>query len=741
MCNKSKFKHLKGITSRKNVMLLCNILLVTAAMLSVLIHSKHIKAQQEETKLNAFISAVESMKQISDNYLATEEVFAKNWAKYIESRDFTLDEALDYIRSTNTQQDRFAHIVDMDTFEAYSTYERNGDNSVNCYQWIKNEKITINEIFISNMKHMFSDEYTDMSVLGKYKIGETQTTVISVGTRVTLRTENGSRDYLLLRVIPLESMKKIWIFPMQYSAAEVGLITTDGSYVIPSASMKSENFIEFIRSYNYTDDYNGVDTLKKQLADTDSGTLFYKNSKGQDCYWYYSEFSSDSGMDMIGCIPADQLKADNSHWFVVIMICSALAILVLTNGAHILTVNKNLRKAAADAEKANHAKTEFLSSMSHDIRTPMNAVLGMTEIAKKNIDDKKYALECLDNVSLAGNHLLTLVNDILDISKVESGKMPLNAARFSIKKLSEHLMNIIRPQMDEKSISFEGSYTDFPHEYLVADELCLNQIFINLLTNAVKYTNHGGRIRLDISEEPVPNNENAVTLVYRVSDNGIGMTEEFQKTMYDSFNRAENSRINKIQGSGLGLAIVKQMVALMDGTIECSSAPDIGSTFTVRIVLPIAEDQYNNSDPDSTADNEPADSGFNGINALVAEDNDLNWEIISTLLLEYGVVCTRAENGRECIDLLHNSPDGKFAFILMDIQMPVMNGREAASAIRADENEYIRSIPIAATTADAFADDIKACLDCGMNTHISKPIDIKAVLRFMRSIRNNAQNN
>lgn len=241
-------------------------------------------------------------------------------------------------------------------------------------------------------------------------------------------------------------------------------------------------------------------------------------------------------------------------------------------------INRNLRKAADEAEKANHAKTEFLSSMSHDIRTPMNAVLGMTEIAKKDITDTPYALECLDKVSLAGNHLLTLVNDILDISKVESGKMVLNAARFSIKQLAAHLVAIVRPQMAEKNIEFSGDYTEFKYEYLVADELRLNQIFINLLTNAAKYTGIGGKVRMDIYEEDISDDDGHIILVGRITDNGIGMTEDFQKTMYDSF--------------------------------------------------------------------------------------------------------TRAENGRECIDIMHREPVGTFDLILMDIQMPVMNDREVTIALR-----------------------------------------------------------
>lgn len=734
---KNNLNCLKGIMSKRIVLILLNSILILATVFAVVAYSKFVKQQQEETKLNAFVSAVESMKGISENYLLTERVFAKNWAEYIEKNDLDLDEALEYIRSSNTQQDRLAHIVDTDTYEAYSTYTIDNDNSVSCYKLILNEGDHFAKTFLANMQLMSDDKYDSLSVLGKYRIRETQMTVISVGTKVTLRTADGHRDYLLLRVIPVESFKKIWIFPMQYSTAEVGIITNDGSYVVPSNSMKSENFIEFIRGYNYADDYNGADRFADQLMSTDSGIIQYKDSKCVDRYWYYSEFNSDTGLDILGSIPAEDLLAGTNNWVIVIIICAAIALIIAVNGTHIMFINRNLRKAASEAEKANRAKTEFLSSMSHDIRTPMNAVLGMTEIAKKNIGDTDYALECLDKVSLAGNHLLTLVNDILDISKVESGKMPLNSARFSIKQLAAHLVSIIRPQMDEKNIELCGNYTEFKYEYLIADELRLNQIFINLLTNAAKYTGSGGKVRLNIFEEDAPNADDKVMLVCRVEDNGIGMTEEFQKTMYDSFNRAENSRINKIQGSGLGLAIVKQMVGLMDGTIRCESTPDVGTVFTVRIILPIAEDQSEErTDIENGLDGEFVTSEFSGMNVLVAEDNDLNWEIISTMLSEYGINCTRAENGRECVDTIHRERTGAFDLILMDIQMPIMNGREATVMLRSDDDEYIRNIPIAAMTADAFADDIKNCLDSGMDTHISKPVDIKRVLRFLRSVKN-----
>lgn len=225
--------------------------------------------------------------------------------------------------------------------------------------------------------------------------------------------------------------------------------------------------------------------------------------------------------------------------------------------------------------------------MSHDIRTPMNAVIGMTDIARKYADDPEKVRECLDKVSLASSHLLTLINDILDISRIESGNMVLNPALFSVKDLTEKLVNIVLPQIEKKELEFIHDIDNFKYEYLVADELRLNQIFINLLNNAVKYTRPGGKVKLEIHEEIIPEDSSKIRLVCRIVDTGIGMSEEFQKTMYNSFERATDSRINKIQGSGLGLAIAKEMVELMDGTIVCRSELGKGTEFTVMLELPV----------------------------------------------------------------------------------------------------------------------------------------------------------
>ena len=285
-------------------------------------------------------------------------------------------------------------------------------------------------------------------------------------------------------------------------------------------SMKAYNFLEFIRSYNF-ENYNEVNDLEQRLLTTDKGLMIYKNSKGEDCYWYYSAFDDNGSVDILGSIPVSVLNSHTSNWFIVFLTCGILMLLVVIDGAYILNINHKLRKTAEMAEYANQAKTRFLSSMSHDIRTPMNAVIGMTDIARKYADNPVKVRECLDKVSFASNHLLTLINDILDISKVESGNMVLNPAMFSVKELKTKLVNIVLPQIKEKKLNFIVEDEELPYEYLIADELRLNQIFINLLSNAVKYTNSGGTIRLIMQEELITEDSSQVCLICTISDPGF----------------------------------------------------------------------------------------------------------------------------------------------------------------------------------------------------------------------------
>lgn len=578
-------KHLLPGSSEKrkivrNILIISNVFLIMSAVVFTLSYSTYMRNQQRETRQESFVTAVESMKQISRNYIANEQGYVSDWAAYISARSMTMSEALDYIRTTNTQDDKQAHIVDMDTFEAHSTFiDSTGSDEANCYQIMTYEPIATNKLFISNMKKMFDGSESKVSILGRYRVNESKTMVVSVGTRVTLRSEdgNGSKDYLLLRIIPIEKMKSIWIFPMEYPDAEVSLITNTGSYVIPSTSMKSETFLDYIRGYNYPNDYNKINILADKLLNTEYGILNYKDYRGEDCVWYYSDFGDGLGLDILGYIKKSSLEPDSFNFILMFVICGTLVLLMALDGWYLLSMNRQLRETAALAERASNAKTQFLSSMSHDIRTPMNAVLGMTDIARRNINDTECVSDCLNKVTTAGNHLLTLINDILDISKVESGRMRLNPSSFSLERSLASIDDIIRPQIFEKHLEYTGDFSQLPYNYIIADELRVNQILINLLTNAIKYTKPGGKVGLTLREEDIPDKDGMVRLVFIVEDNGIGMSEEFQKNMYDSFSRATNSQINKIQGSGLGLAIVKQMVELMNGTIECQSALGVGT--------------------------------------------------------------------------------------------------------------------------------------------------------------------
>lgn len=717
----------------KLVLILINIFLIFSAIIVSWVYSRNVKEQQQNGQKETFKATIESMKQISTNYLTMELGYAKDWAQYIDEHEMTMEEALAYIRQANNQKERYAHLVDMQTFEAYSAYGKNGYTKVGCYQkFLENDSET-NRIFIENMNQMYLMYNDDIHILGKYRADDIQLNVISVGTKVTLWMDDGtSKDYLLLRLIPIGSIRKIWVFPVEYMDAEIGIITRSGAYVVPSKSMKSNSFADFIRGYNFENDYNKIDQLIYRLTNKDRGLLEYKNSKGEMCYWYYSSFGQASGLHILGCIPVSKLNTTETDWTIVIMTCGILLVLVLLDGTYVLYINKKLREAFQIADSASHAKTQFLSTMSHDIRTPMNAIIGMTNIAMSHVDDPERVSQSLDKVSLASQHLLTLINNILDISKIESGNFALNPSVMSLDQSIDKLIGIMHIEIENKNIEFDVERKiDYP--YLVADELRLNQIFINILSNAIKYTPQGGQIHLKVWEEAI--NQDHVKVIYQVADSGIGMTKEFQKHMYQMFARSQDSRVDKTQGTGLGLAIVKQMVELMSGQIQCDSSPGEGTVFTITLELERASQQVRENLKEIKQSSLEEQNYFEGIHILIAEDNDLNWEVIYELLKQYHVECDRAEDGEICVDKLEASADHAYDLVLMDVQMPRMDGKQATRRIRESSRDYVRNITIVAMTADAFAEDIQECRDAGMNAHIAKPVDIQKVLDVLRKIK------
>ena len=519
-----------------------------------------------------------------------------------------------------------------------------------------------------------------------------------------------------------------------------------------------------------------------------------------------------------------------------------------------------LEKARQEAIKANKAKSEFLSSMSHDIRTPMNGIVGMTAIAMANIDNQERVKDCLGKITLSSRHLLGLINDVLDMSKIESGKLTLNMNQVSLREIMDSIVNIVQPQVKERQQHFDIFIQKIQTEDVHCDSVRLNQILINLLSNAIKFTPEGGRINVYLEQEDSPLGAQYVRCHFRVKDNGIGMTQEFQEKIFDTFTREEKAQIDKIEGTGLGMAITKAIVDTMKGSIELQSAPGKGSEFHITLDLEKADTKVedmklppwrmlvvdNNKDLCQSAveslreigieaqwavDGETAvamakkcheeDNGFeivlldwkmpgmdglhtaremrkhlgenvpiliisaydwseieeeakeagvqgfiskplfksnlylglsrymldapeeetrketvshrsfHGKRILLAEDNDLNWEIAEDLLSEAGFQLERAENGQICVEKFEQSELGCYDVVLMDIRMPVMNGYDAAKAIRALPRKDA-NLPIIAMTADAFSDDIQRCLDCGMNEHVAKPIDVDRLTQLLK---------
>ena len=715
----------------KIILVLCNVILLLVTVIFTSLYSNNVKKSQEELMLNNFCNTVETMKQISVRYLSGELEAAESWADYISNEHMTMDRAIDYISTVNNISDIEAHFIDLDTYDAWSTFYTSGTNTIGIYKEIYDMSFDSPYYteFISRMHKIFDGE---KYVLGKYKTRESQRNIISVGHKVTLRLADGTdKDYLLLRAVPISKMKELWLFPVNFPNAEIGLIGKNCDYVVPSNSMRSGNFEDFVRSYNFADNYNGTEEIVAQLETQDKGLLELNNSKNEPCYWYYSSLEEFNGLDVVGYIPVADLSSGSESMSIVFAVAGMLMLIILIDGAYVLNINRQLRITAKIAENASNAKTQFLSSMSHDIRTPLNAVLGMTELAQRHMNDMNYVQDCLRKINISGNHLLTLINDILEISRVESGKTSINPEPFNVRELVSGLESIINSQTVGRGESFDIQIDELPEPWLIGDKLRLTQVYLNLLNNAVKYTNPGGSIRLEVREEKT--DSEGIILVCVIADTGIGMSPEFQKNMYDSFTRVNDSRIDKIQGTGLGLAIVKRMIDLMDGRIDCISAEGKGTTFTVRIPLK-AVPQSKEITQSHTEGGHDNGIDLADLNLLIAEDNDINWEIISEMLTGYGIHCNRAENGRECVDIVTSQPPNTYDLILMDVQMPILNGRDAAREIRANKRADLQTIPIVAMTADAFAEDVQMCIDAGMDGHLSKPIEIDKVLATIRQM-------
>lgn len=689
---------------------------------------------------------------------------------------------------------------------------------------------------------------------------------IMLGISTVYPMEGSKTCTALIAGIPVEDVEEILSFDREKTITYSSIIKRNGDFIVKNYNEEKANYFDRVKELfteldgkNY-DEY--IEEIQSAMAENQSySTVFtFKNERRH----LYCSPLANSEWYILTVMPYGELDGivnDLANRRLYMLALSLTVIMVMFLVIFILYykwTNKQIdeiEKARQTAIKASHAKSEFLSNMSHDIRTPMNAIVGMTEIACSNIDNKPVLQNCLKKITQSNKHLLGLINDILDMSKIESGNMELNMESTSLRKIMDDIATIIQQQIKAKNQHFDIAVSNVAFENVFTDSVRLNQVIINLLSNAVKFTQNGGSIHIAMSQEASPRGDEYVRVHIFVKDNGIGMSEEFKHRIFESFAREDNKRVQKTEGTGLGMAITKYIIDAMEGTIEVESESGKGTQFHVTVdmkkdmdkeevmqlpqaeILVVDDNEDIRTDavaqlkelglkPESAPDAQAAlqmvrehhrsgndyryvlmdwhlpeingidasaeihelcgssttillasaynwsehekearsagvegfiskplfkstlydaiaaftenadglgiglsegERDYTGVRLLIAEDNDLNWEIASELLGSYGFETVHAENGQLCVEMFSQSPVGHYQAILMDIRMPIMTGYEAARAIRklarADSN-----IPIIAMTADAFSDDIKRSLDAGMNAHVPKPIDIEKVV-------------
>ena len=852
----------KRLEMKKLGIVLANILIIAIVIIVVIIYVGQSKQNRYQDDLDHFRNLTDTMEKVTENYLEGEQHICDVWTHHINSSEMTLEEATEFVRDSHVYAKVSGHLILIDDGSMRGLSSRLGSNDADGEDYsVSYENLDL----FPDLEHIGAlGERINITVA--YPNPQNGTLSIAFYNKIYLvDSKDGSpRTGLLLRVVPVSELETKWVFPQErYKNVEFSMLDSNGGFVIKGTSSDISNFYDFYRQYNSK---SGLD-IEKELEENDIGTISLLNSKGEEVIVAHATIDSTDGWNMISAVLRTDLTTGGTDWILVGLVTIGLFLLFALDSIVLSRFNRQLQVAARAAEEAqqaaevaNKAKTDFLSTMSHDIRTPMNAIIGLTTIAEKNLGDADAVGDCLRKVSMASNHLLTLINDILDISKVESGKLNLSPVTFSIVETAGNLVNLSQPMVKEKNIDFSFRINRMETEYLYADQLRLNQIFINILSNAIKYTEPYGKVAVDMHEEK-GEQEGTVRIKYVVSDTGIGMSEEFMDRMYQPFSRQTDSRVNSIQGTGLGLTITKRMVDMMGGTIDCSSKVGEGTTFTVVLDIPVSDRQlddmklnpvdillvdddeilletakdtlqslgataetaasgemaiemvserhlsgtdygvvildwkmpgmdgvevirrireiagesvpillisaYDWSDIEEEAraagvngfvskplfrstlyerisellgeckkasEMEEDNSDIAGMHILVAEDNDINWEIISVILQMYAIECERAENGKLCVDRLSACEKDRFDLVFMDIQMPVMNGLEATKAIRKLDN-WAKDIPIIAMTADAFSENVTECLSVGMNGHISKPIDVKLVLKEIRKVR------
>ena len=558
---------------------------------------------------------------------------------------------------------------------------------------------------------------------------------------VTMGEENVRFTHIVL-LKDIQTVKQYYTTTTYGGSAATYFIKSNGTLAYYDADdgdvIGARNVFKALGEAEYIQEQN-FETIQARL-ETDGIVTADIRLNGTE-YFYCLTSLDDYNMILMLLIPADSVAVSTMNMMestirtgiifilamVVLTLLAVISFIRVQRSSQMVKVeqetNKELNRLRMAAETANAAKSAFLNNMSHDIRTPMNAIIGFTNIALKQNPPPEIR-SCLDKISDSSDHLLALINDVLDISRIESGKIQYAPAPVDIAEVSASVLTIVYGYLSNRNINFHTELEEPLARYVLTDAVRVREVLVNILGNAVKFTNDGGTVTYAVSYHP-GNDDRHVRVRYRISDTGVGMSEEFVGHIFDEFSQEEHGARTQYKGTGLGMAITKRYVDLMGGTISVQSKKSVGSTFIVELPMEITD-----AGAVEKQEHSVGHMDLSGLKILLAEDNDLNAEIAMVQLEELGMQITRAADGEEAVHLFAENPQGTFDLILMDVMMPKMNGYEATKAIRALPNRPdAGTIPIIAMTANAFAEDVQASLDAGMNGHLSKPIVIDEVVK------------